>query len=268
MHHETRATLHMYVLDVFGSFSLSTCTTTTTIVTTATSFTAAKLSTMAKDPRSSPHKSSALSPTRSQMDTQYVNMLLAVDDIPRMDHFLAKFFTWILLAGFVLFPGTFSSIQNVPASRLNDTEERLLRSVKNLPLFIIAWICCGIGATGMAWLWFKWWNNYIWVVNNIFMPGLLNSFAGIISTLSSVYGAQNHQFSSTSKSTIVVTGCAALICGVLTLIYNNWLLATVKRRHDREVGRERAGKHGEGIDPEAKGRVEGSSDGLMKKASV
>jgi hypothetical protein len=99
-------------------------------------------------------------------------------------------------------------------------------------------------------------------------PGLLNSLAGIISTLSSVYGAQNHQFSSTSKSTIVVTGGAALICGVLTMIYNNWLLAGVKRRHNEEVGRERTGKHGAGIDPEAKVQVENASEGLTKKASV
>ena len=73
-------------------------------------------------------------PTKSQMDTQYVNMLLALDDIPPQDNLLAKFFTWILLAGFVLFPGTFSSIQNIPSSALNGTEEQILGRVRNLPL--------------------------------------------------------------------------------------------------------------------------------------
>jgi hypothetical protein len=68
------------------------------------------------------------------MDTQYVNMLLALDDIPPVDNLLAKFSTWILLAGFVLFPGTFSSVQNVPANTLNSTEAQILRRVKNLPL--------------------------------------------------------------------------------------------------------------------------------------
>jgi len=76
----------------------------------------------------------------------------------------------------------------------------------------------------------------------------LNALAGIISTLANVYGQQHHQFSSTSKSTIVVTGATALICGVFTLGYKYWKLAGVKRRHDLEVGRERAGKHGEGVD--------------------
>jgi hypothetical protein len=68
------------------------------------------------------------------MDTQYVNMLLAVDDIPALDFILSKFFTWILLAGFVLFPGTFSSLQTLPPSQLNGTEKQILDRVKNLPL--------------------------------------------------------------------------------------------------------------------------------------
>ena len=68
------------------------------------------------------------------MDTQYVNMLLAIDDIPALDMILSKFFTWILLAGFVLFPGTFSSIQTIPVGQLNGTEQQILNRVKNLPL--------------------------------------------------------------------------------------------------------------------------------------
>jgi hypothetical protein len=68
------------------------------------------------------------------MATQYVNMLLALDDIPRMDTLLAKFFTWVLLAGFVLFPGTFSSLQNRTTGELNDTEAQVLHKVKNIPL--------------------------------------------------------------------------------------------------------------------------------------
>ena len=78
-------------------------------------------------------------------------------------------------------------------------------------------------------------------------PGLLNSLAGIISTLANVYGVQGHQFSSTSKSTISVTTITAGICGAFVAVYQFWLLALVKRKHDREVGREGAGKHGEGV---------------------
>ena len=50
-----------------------------------------------------------------QTQTRYVNMLLALDDISPLFNILAAFFTWILLAGFLLFPGTFASWKDEPA---------------------------------------------------------------------------------------------------------------------------------------------------------
>lgn len=76
---------------------------------------------------------------------------------------------------------------------------------------------------------------------------MLNSVAGIVSTLANVYGVQHGHFSTTGKITIAVTGASALICGVLTVVYSLWFLRRVKAEHDREIGREAAGKHGEGV---------------------
>jgi hypothetical protein len=42
-----------------------------------------------------------------------MQMLLALDDIPMIYNLSASFFTWILLAGFILFPGTFTNLQSV-----------------------------------------------------------------------------------------------------------------------------------------------------------
>ena len=70
--------------------------------------------------------------TPSQMDTQYVNMLLALDDIPTLYNMLAKFFNWILLAGFILFPGTFTSLQNLGGS--GQIEKQLLHAITSIPL--------------------------------------------------------------------------------------------------------------------------------------
>jgi hypothetical protein len=70
--------------------------------------------------------------TSSQMDTQYVNMLLALDDIPTLHNMLAKFFNWILLAGFILFPGTFTSLKNLGGS--GQVEQQLVNVVTSIPL--------------------------------------------------------------------------------------------------------------------------------------
>ncbi|KAF8908163.1 hypothetical protein CPB84DRAFT_1767462, partial [Gymnopilus junonius] len=136
---------------------------------------------------------------------------------------LAGFFTWILLAGFILT----RNATTLPTQ----VEQRLLNTVTRLPLFIVAWICTGVGVAGMVWLW----------------PGFLNSLAGLLSTLASLFGAQHGQLSTTSKSTLIVTSAATGVLGILSGFYMFWLIRRVKARHDREVGKERAGKYGEGV---------------------
>ncbi|KAJ7111930.1 hypothetical protein C8R44DRAFT_632817 [Mycena epipterygia] len=186
-----------------------------------------------------------LQPSVSQMDTKYVNMLLALDGIPPMYNILANFFTWILLAGFVLFPGTFTNLQT--NNELGAVGVTAVNVIKHLSLYVIAWVCTGIGAAGMLWLWYRWQANYIWLVNRIFMPGFLNSLAGVLSTLASVLGTQSATLSKSSKSTIVVTSAVAGICGGLTGFYMLVLIRRIKKQHDAEIGKQRAGKHGEGV---------------------
>lgn len=41
--------------------------------------------------------------------------------------------------------------------------------MKNIPLLVIAGICTGIGAAGMVWLWWRWRQNYVWLLNKIFL---------------------------------------------------------------------------------------------------
>jgi len=63
------------------------------------------------------------------MDTQYVNMLLAMDDIPTTHNLLAAFFNWIYLAGFVLFPGTFTSLKALTAESGGTVAGELVNAV-------------------------------------------------------------------------------------------------------------------------------------------
>ncbi|KAI0266417.1 hypothetical protein BC834DRAFT_823616, partial [Gloeopeniophorella convolvens] len=176
--------------------------------------------------------------------SRYMNMLLAQDAVPRLHNLLASFFTWILLAGFVVLPGTFSSLQQVPAG--SGVERTVLHAVQNIPLLVIGYICCAVGASGMCWLWWRWARNYIWLLDHIFVPGALNALAGLLSTVASIFGAQNGALGAVSIVTLAVTGSGTLVCGLLTAYYSLWKLERVKRRHEREVGREGVGERGEG----------------------
>lgn len=75
----------------------------------------------------------------------------------------------------------------------------------------------------------------------------MNSLAGILSTIVGIYGAQHGVYNKASIATISVTGGVAVVCGLLTLWYGVWLLGRIKKQHVKEIGIDKAGKHGEGM---------------------
>ncbi len=83
----------------------------------------------------------------------------------------------------------------------------------------------------------------------------MNALAGILSTIVNIYGVQHGVFNTSSIITISVNGSVAVVCGVLTLWYGVWRLGRVKRQHVKEVGLEKAGKHGEGVWAGFKARI-------------
>jgi hypothetical protein len=61
---------------------------------------------------------------------------------------------------------------------------------RHTSLVVIASISCTIGLLGCVWLWKRHRKNYIWLVNKIFLPTVLHSVAGLVSTLINIYTAQ------------------------------------------------------------------------------
>jgi len=79
-------------------------------------------------------------------------MLLRLDKILILHNILAGAFTWLLLAGFVVILGAFTSIVN---SRVLQTGARkagktVVRTAQNLPLLGVAAASCRISAIGMS----------------------------------------------------------------------------------------------------------------------
>lgn len=95
--------------------------------------------------------------------------------------------------------------------------------------------------------WFRHRTNFVWLLNKIFLPGALNSFAGLISSLINVYSQQDGHWSTTAWITAAVTGGVMLITSVLFGLYNFWLLEKVRRKHSREMGIIAEGEVEEGL---------------------
>jgi hypothetical protein len=104
-----------------------------------------------------------------------MEMLLHLDQIPRLHNILASLFTWILLAGFLVVPGTFTTFKNSQAFKQADGEDAnkvahaIVSSIKNVGLLWVSGAFCLIGTLGCLWLWYRWRRNYVWLLNRIFL---------------------------------------------------------------------------------------------------
>ncbi|UKZ92345.1 uncharacterized protein TrAFT101_007305 [Trichoderma asperellum] len=170
--------------------------------------------------------------------SRYVQMLLHQDDIPLLHNILAAVLVWLLLAGFLVFPGTFTSLQESverkgdDAHTLSDQAAKfIVKSIKNIPLLVIAAAMCAISSFGMLFLAFRHAKNYVWLVNKLFLPGMTNSLAGLVSTLIGVYSQQHGTWSITAKITAMVEGASLCVCGSLFLLYRLAFLKQIKASH-------------------------------------
>jgi len=170
--------------------------------------------------------------------TKYMEMLLSLDKIPQLHNILCSCFTWILLAGFVVIPGSFTSLKKLEAKTNGEiipgspAANAILSSVAETSVTAIGFVCMGIGTTGAMWLGWRWRKNYVWLLNKLYMPLMLNGLAGVISTITNVYSQQKGEWRTQAIVAIIVEGsvlgCAALLFG----LYNFWLLDKVKDEHE------------------------------------
>ncbi|KAL1962035.1 hypothetical protein VTN77DRAFT_621 [Rasamsonia byssochlamydoides] len=173
------------------------------------------------------------------LHTRYMEMLLELDYIPLSHTFLASLFHWMLLAGYLVIPGTFTSLQKSDTIKhsLNakGAEETVLHTIQNPPLLAIACSLLFIGAAGMSWLGWTWRHNYIWIINRLFRPTLLNAAAGLLTTLINIYTAKDGDWSIMAVLTVAITAASALTCLILMVLFQFRKLAQVKEEHEREM---------------------------------
>ena len=103
-----------------------------------------------------------------------MEMLLHLDEIPRLHNIAVSLFTWIILAGFLVVPGTFTSFKNSATFQKADSDKddiahNIVHSIANVALLYVSAGFCAVGTLGCLWLWFRWRDNYVWLVNRIFL---------------------------------------------------------------------------------------------------
>ena len=166
-------------------------------------------------------------------------MLLHLDRIPRIHNILASAFAWILLAGFLVVPGTFTGFKNSAAFKNaedndNEVAHAIIHGIANIGLLWLSGTFCIIGGLGCLWLWFCWRKNYVWLLNRIFLPVALNSAAGLLTTVVNVYTAQKGVWSKSAVIAGSVTGGVMVIAAAIFGLYNFWALEKVRDSHERE----------------------------------
>jgi hypothetical protein len=81
----------------------------------------------------------------------------------------AALFSWLILAGYLVLPNTFTSLQSSNTLSGSKGGQLLQSTVRNVKLLPFAGVLCLIGVAGISRLWYKWRRNYVWLITYIFM---------------------------------------------------------------------------------------------------
>ncbi|GLA79171.1 hypothetical protein CBS63078_10970 [Aspergillus niger] len=171
--------------------------------------------------------------------SRYIQMLLEVDHMPWIYNIIASVAHWVLLAGYLVIPGTFTSLQTSEKLKQaligNGANKAVLNKIQNPPLLAIACVFFAIGAALLIWLCWKWRSNYIWLVGRVFLPVTMNAAAGLATTLINVYTAQSGTWSIMALVTTVMVGSAFFASSLLMILYKYVLLKKVEEEHEMEM---------------------------------
>ena len=175
-------------------------------------------------------------------------MLLSLDKIPRLHNILVSCFAWILLAGFVILPGSFTNWKSLEELDSHDSDVQpnthrqnpfssSVTGTRGTVVAAVGLACIGIGATGAAWLAVRWRKNYVWLLNKLYMPLMLNGLAGVVATFTHVYTGQQRggRWPAQAVVAIGIEAGILVLSALLFTVYNFWLLRWVRNEHDRQV---------------------------------
>jgi hypothetical protein len=106
-------------------------------------------------------------------DTLYTKMLKEEAQMDWRYNLCANAANWVLLAGYVIIPGTFTSLKKSSevqdALQTNGAGRVVLKTIQNPPLLVISFLFLIAGSAMLGWLWVKFSTCYPWLINKIFL---------------------------------------------------------------------------------------------------
>ncbi|CAG9950867.1 unnamed protein product [Clonostachys rosea f. rosea IK726] len=107
--------------------------------------------------------------------SEYDAMIIQSYEIPILYCALAGLCNWLFLAGFIVFPGAFSSLQDANILAQSDAGVTLQRAIQHsLPLYMGGFTCI-TSFLGLLYVFWRVRENYVWLLNRVFMPGMANA---------------------------------------------------------------------------------------------
>ncbi|CAI7636624.1 unnamed protein product [Penicillium palitans] len=107
---------------------------------------------------------------------------------------------WALLAGYLVIPGTFTSLQTSnqveKTLQANEAGRTVLHMIQNPPLLAIACLLFVSGIAALMWLMYflNLRGNYPWLINKVFLPLCLHAAAGLLTTVINVSLLAHYKF--------------------------------------------------------------------------
>lgn len=171
-------------------------------------------------------------------------MVLDAYEVPLPYNLVAAFSTWILLAGYVVLPGAFKSL-DWPMLQDHILPGGNYQS-QQTAIFSVASVCCAVGLLGISWLWLRFRHNYIWLIGSLILyvarnppiairtvanndsPSMWNSASALLTVLISVYATRGGYWSESAIVTLTIIVLSFLCTLVTFVVYRFWFLESVK----------------------------------------
>ncbi|KAH8746102.1 hypothetical protein F5883DRAFT_585915 [Diaporthe sp. PMI_573] len=99
------------------------------------------------------------------MAQSYSRMVLESNEVGLRYNVAAAAACWLMLAGFFILPGTFTSIKRSSFLSASNDGRRIQSAVQNVPLLPVAGLCYVVAIAGLGTLWRRFRANYILTVS-------------------------------------------------------------------------------------------------------